>query len=81
MQAANKFRGNFSSKTVAQQNEGNELRVITINFECSQEALDTLVKAIYARRIDLTAENVTEILKLADFLQARQLRSRTATEA
>ena len=63
---------------MAQQDEGDELRVITINFECSQETLDTLVKAIYQRRIELNAKTAKDILELADFLQARHFQCRSS---
>lgn len=43
--------------------------MITINFEGSQAILDALVTSIYMRKAIVKAENVVEVLALADFLQ------------
>lgn len=43
--------------------------ILRVNFNCSQETLHALVTSIYLRHVLLTADNVSEILALADFLQ------------
>ena len=70
MQAGNNFKGGISSQKVEMQKDGDEVHTVTINFDCSQEILDALVNAIYARKVELNADNVADILSLADFLQA-----------
>lgn len=70
MQAGHSFKGTLMSQRLVRENDSDEHYTVPINFDCSQDILDILVKAIYARKTDLTADNVKDILMLADFLQA-----------
>lgn len=70
MQAGHSFKGTLMSQRLVRENDSDEHYTVPVNFDCSQEILDILVKAIYARKIDLTADNVKDILMLADFLRA-----------
>ena len=70
LQAGDNFNNTILSQAKESHSEEDSSHVITINFDSSQESLDTLVKAIYVRKIELTAGNVEDVLSFADFLQA-----------
>lgn len=45
------------------------IEVVSINFNCSQATLHTIVTSIYSKEIQVNASNVCEIMAAADFLQ------------
>ena len=66
LKAGNNFRMQAAGTQTGSQAKSTILRV---NFNCSQETLHALVTSIYLRHVLLTADNVSEMLALADFLQ------------
>lgn len=46
------------------------MTTIIMDLDCSQGILDSMVKAIYAREIQIDSRNVEQILLSADYLQA-----------
>lgn len=66
VQAANSFQHN----TLQQKKNISGVTSVRICFDCSQSVLNAVVTAIYAREINVTEDNVINILALADFLQA-----------
>lgn len=69
------------SQRLVKQNDSDDYYTVTIYFDCSQLILDTLVKAIYARKIDHSANNVKDILSLADFLQAKPVPANKSSQS
>ena len=68
MQARQSFRGYAD-------NNGHfaplDIESIPTGLQCSQETLDTLVKALYSRRLSVGSSNAAELLAAADYLQVR----------